>query len=49
LQLVAVTHLHGVVCRDMLGLKRQYEAAVETRNYTGIQLIDRCVGQTARG
>jgi hypothetical protein len=27
--------------RDMLRLKRQYEVAVEDRNYTGIQLIDR--------
>lgn len=27
--------------REMLALKRQYETAVETRNFTGIQLIDR--------
>ncbi|KAJ1619217.1 hypothetical protein T492DRAFT_1087320 [Pavlovales sp. CCMP2436] len=27
--------------REMLRLKRQYEVAVEDRNYTGIQLIDR--------
>merc|ERR1712070_1055332 len=27
--------------REMLRLKKQYEIAVEARNYTGVQLIDR--------
>jgi len=31
----------NVVERDMVRLKKQYEQAVEERNYTGIQLIDR--------
>ena len=31
----------NVVERDMVRLKKQYETAVEERNYTGIQLIDR--------
>lgn len=39
-----VDRLTGVIQRleeDMLKLKKQYEHAVEDRNYTGIQLIDR--------
>jgi len=31
----------NVVEKDMVRLKKQYEQAVEERNYTGIQLIDR--------
>ena len=31
----------NLVERDMVRLKKQYEQAVEERNYTGIQLIDR--------
>jgi hypothetical protein len=31
----------NAVERDMVRLKKQYEQAVEERNYTGIQLIDR--------
>jgi chromosome segregation ATPase len=31
----------NMVERDMVRLKKQYEQAVEERNYTGIQLIDR--------
>ena len=31
----------NIVERDMVRLKKQYEQAVEERNYTGIQLIDR--------
>ena len=27
--------------KDMLNLRKQYEQACESRNYTGIQLIDR--------
>ena len=27
--------------KEMLQLKKQYEIAVEARNYTGVQLIDR--------
>ena len=27
--------------KEMLTLKQQYETAVDARNYTGIQLIDR--------
>lgn len=39
-----VRNLNGIINAieaDMLRLKRQYEVAVEDRNYTGIQLIDR--------
>ncbi|RYG53249.1 hypothetical protein EON66_08800 [archaeon] len=43
-QIMAIDKLNSIINsleREMLTLKKQYEAAVETRNYTGIQLIDR--------
>lgn len=43
-QIVQVDKLNAVINRmeaEMLRLKRKYEAGVEARNYTGIQLIDR--------
>eukprot|EP01043_Picozoa_sp_COSAG02_P047369 COSAG02_NODE_4534_length_5245_cov_13.164594_4_plen_631_part_00 len=43
-QLVEIDKLNAIINtieRDMLRLKRHYETAVEDRNYTGIQLIDR--------
>lgn len=43
-QIMAIDKMNSIINnleREMLALKKQYEAAVETRNYTGIQLIDR--------
>lgn len=43
-QILQIDRLNSVISRlerEMLALKRQYETAVESRNYTGIQLIDR--------
>merc|ERR1719199_1357909 len=43
-QIVEIDKLNSIINSmetEMLKLKKQYELAVETRNYTGIQLIDR--------
>eukprot|EP00743_Colponemidia_sp_Colp-15_P002127 GILK01002309.1.p1 GENE.GILK01002309.1~~GILK01002309.1.p1 ORF type:complete len:926 (-),score=268.21 GILK01002309.1:247-3024(-) len=43
-QIIEIDKLNSIINgleRDMLRLKKQYELAVEARNYTGIQLIDR--------
>lgn len=43
-QIVEIDKLNSIINameREMLALKRQYERAVDARNYTGIQLIDR--------
>lgn len=43
-QIVEIDKLNNIINameKEMLGLKRDYEHAVEQRNYTGVQLIDR--------
>ena len=43
-QIVTIDRLNGLINtmeREMLALKDEYEAAVEARNYAGVQLIDR--------
>lgn len=43
-QIVEIDKLNSIINqaeREMLELKKKYEEAVEARNYTGIQLIDR--------
>eukprot|EP00736_Rhodelphis_marinus_P006079 Rmarinus@m.15376 len=43
-QIAEIDRLNSIINateKDMLRLKKQYEVAVEDRNYTGIQLIDR--------
>jgi chromosome segregation ATPase len=43
-QVMAIDKMNAIINaleREMIALKKQYESAVETRNYTGIQLIDR--------
>jgi len=43
-QIMAIDKLNSIINaleREMLALKKQYELAVETRNFAGIQLIDR--------
>jgi chromosome segregation ATPase len=43
-RIVGIDKLNSIVSRlekEMIVLKRRYETAVETRNFTGIQLIDR--------
>jgi hypothetical protein len=43
-QIVEIDKLNSIINimeKEMLQLKKQYEVAVEARNFTGIQLIDR--------